>query len=132
MAGVQKIIQSMAANHVHAKNAAIIKAVRTVISKTNPNIVVNQTRRNIWEIVTSGKHIKQMKAVKKKKIKKEIFHEMNKFIRDLIMTAIFLYAWCLIWEGLEILIYGHTENRIVDTIMTLILIPILYMAVSKW
>ena len=53
MAGVQKIIQSMAANHVHAKNAAIIKAVRTVISKTNPNIVVNQTRRNIWEIVTA-------------------------------------------------------------------------------
>ena len=58
--------------------------------------------------------------------------KMNKFVRDVIVTAIFLFAWCLIWEWLEILIYGHTENRIVDTVMTLILIPILYMAVSKW
>ena len=41
MASVQKIIQSMAANHVHAKNAAIIKAVRTVIITINRTIVVN-------------------------------------------------------------------------------------------
>lgn len=65
MANVQKIIQSMAANHVHAKNAAIIKAVRTAIITINRTIALNQTKRNIRETVTADKHIKQMKAVKK-------------------------------------------------------------------
>lgn len=53
-------------------------------------------------------------------------------IRNTIITVILLYLWCLIWSGLEILIYGYTENRAVDNIMTVILIPILYTAVTKW
>ena len=58
--------------------------------------------------------------------------DMDKFVRDVVITLILLYAWCLIWEWLEILIYGHPENRLVDNIMTIILIPILFTAVSKW
>ena len=53
-------------------------------------------------------------------------------IRNIIITFALLYLWCLIWSGLEILIYGYTENRTVDNIMTVLLIPILYTAVTKW
>lgn len=53
-------------------------------------------------------------------------------IRNIIITFALLYLWCLIWSGLEILIYGYTENRAVDNIMTVLLIPILYTAVTKW
>lgn len=53
-------------------------------------------------------------------------------IRNIIITFALLYLWCLIWSGLEILIYGYTENRAVDNIMTALLIPILYTAVTKW
>lgn len=52
-------------------------------------------------------------------------------IRNIIITFALLYLWCLIWGGLEFLLYGYTENRTVDNIMT-ILIPILYTAVTKW
>lgn len=53
-------------------------------------------------------------------------------IRNIIITFALLYLWCLIWSGLEILIYGYTENGAVDNIMTVLLIPILYTAVTKW
>ena len=53
-------------------------------------------------------------------------------IRNIIITFALLYLWGLIWSGLEILIYGYTENRAVDNIMTVPLIPILYTAVTKW
>lgn len=53
-------------------------------------------------------------------------------IRNIIITFALLYLWCLIWSGLEILICGYTENRAVDNIMTVLLIPILYTAVTKW
>ena len=53
-------------------------------------------------------------------------------IRNIIITFAFLYLCGLIWSGLEILIYGYTENRAVDNIMTVLLIPILYTAVTKW
>lgn len=53
-------------------------------------------------------------------------------IRNIIITFALLYLWGLIWSGLEILIYGYTENRAVDNIMTVLLIPILYTAVTKW
>lgn len=68
------------------------------------------------------------------KAREKLYEEayMNKFVRDVVITLILLYAWCLIWEWLEILIYGHPENRLVDNIMTIILIPILFIAVSKW
>lgn len=65
MASVQKIIQSMAANHVLAMSVDTIKAVRTAIITINQAIALNQTKRNIRETVTADKHIKQMKAVKK-------------------------------------------------------------------
>ena len=68
------------------------------------------------------------------KAREKLYEEtdMDKFVRDVVITLILLYAWCLIWEWLEILIYGHPENRLVDNIMTIILIPILFTAVSKW
>ena len=68
------------------------------------------------------------------KAREKLYEEadMDKFVRDVVITLILLYAWCLIWEWLEILIYGHPENRLVDNIMTIILIPILFIAVSKW
>lgn len=68
------------------------------------------------------------------KAREKLYEEayMNKFVRDVVITLILLYTWCLIWEWLEILIYGHPENRLVDNIMTIILIPILFIAVSKW
>ena len=53
-------------------------------------------------------------------------------IRNIVITLFLLYLWCIIWSGLEVLIYGFAENRIVDNIMTIILIPILYTAVTKW
>ena len=53
-------------------------------------------------------------------------------IRNIIITFALLNLWGQIWSGLEILIYGYTENRAVDNIMTVLLIPILYTAVTKW
>ena len=38
-------------------------------------------------------------------------------VRNIIITFALLYLWCLIWSGLEILIYGYTENRAVDNII---------------
>lgn len=49
-----------------------------------------------------------------------------------ILTMILVYVWCILWTGLEYLIEGQITNRTVDNIMTIIVIPIIYFAVSNF
>lgn len=49
-----------------------------------------------------------------------------------ILTMILVYIWCMVWTGLEYLIEGQITNRAVDNIMTIIVIPIIYFAVSNF
>lgn len=53
---------------------------------------------------------------------------MESIVRKLFKTTIYALIWCFIWIVLEIILYGHIENRAVDNIMTLIVIPIIYKA----
>ena len=57
---------------------------------------------------------------------------MNKNPVERIITTIFCtWMWCAIWILLEYMIYGHCENRLVDNIMTLLVVPIIYKAVKE-
>lgn len=47
------------------------------------------------------------------------------------ITTIGILLWCFVWMLLERIIYGKIEPRLVDDIMTLILIPIMYKAVDN-
>lgn len=47
------------------------------------------------------------------------------------ITTIGILLWCFVWMLLERIIYGKIEHRMVDDIMTLILIPIMYKAVDN-
>lgn len=38
--------------------------------------------------------------------------------------------WCMIWILLEWIIYGKIEDRIVDNIMTILVVPIIYKAIK--
>ena len=55
---------------------------------------------------------------------------MESIVRKLFKTTIYALIWCFIWSVLEIILYGHIENRAVNNIMTLIVIPIIYKAVN--
>lgn len=46
-------------------------------------------------------------------------------------TIFMLWAFCLLWMGLEFLIYGQIEDRLVDNIVTIFLIPIFYSFVNE-
>lgn len=48
------------------------------------------------------------------------------------LIMILVYVWCILWTGLEYLIEGQITNRTVDNIMTIIVIPIIYFAVSNF
>lgn len=54
---------------------------------------------------------------------------MNRKVCALFETVLGVMIWCAIWIELEILIYGTSENRLVDNIMTIIVMPIIYFAV---
>lgn len=54
---------------------------------------------------------------------------MNRKVYALFETVLGVVIWCAIWIELEILIYGTSENRLVDNIITIIVIPIIYFAV---
>lgn len=56
---------------------------------------------------------------------------MKKIQENILKTFLVTSAWCFIWVLLETLIYGQPENRLVDNIMTIIVIPIIYMAVKR-
>ena len=47
------------------------------------------------------------------------------------ITTIGILLWCFVWMLLEHIIYGKIEPRLVDDIMTLILIPIMYKAIDN-
>ena len=47
------------------------------------------------------------------------------------ITTIGILLWCFVWMLLERIIYGKIEPRLVDDIMTLILIPIMYKAIDN-
>lgn len=55
---------------------------------------------------------------------------MERIVKKLFKTTIYVLIWCFIWIVLEIILYGHAENRAVDNIMTLIVIPIIYKAIN--
>lgn len=55
---------------------------------------------------------------------------MDRMVKKIFKTTIYALIWCFIWIVLEIILYGHIENRAVDNIMTLIVIPIIYKAVN--
>ena len=55
---------------------------------------------------------------------------MERMVKKIFKTTIFTLIWCFIWIVLEIILYGHAENREVDNIMTLIVMPIIYKAVN--
>lgn len=55
---------------------------------------------------------------------------MDKMVKKIFKTTIYALIWCFIWIVLEIILYGHIENRAVDNIMTLIVIPIIYKAIN--
>ena len=55
---------------------------------------------------------------------------MESIVRKLFKTMIYTLIWCYIWIALEIILYGYAENREVDNIMTLIVMPIIYKAIN--
>lgn len=45
-----------------------------------------------------------------------------------------IYVWivfALVWMGLELLLYGEIQPRIVDDIMWLLFLPFIYIAVNQ-
>ncbi len=54
---------------------------------------------------------------------------MSRKVYALFETVLGVMIWCAIWIELEILIYGASEDRLVDNIMTIIVMPIIYFAV---
>ena len=61
-------------------------------------------------------------------------NSLNKLIHALsnaAITTIGILLWCFVWMLLEHIIYGKIEPRMVDDIMTIILIPIMYKAIDN-
>ena len=52
-------------------------------------------------------------------------------MKRIILTLIVTYLICILWQGLEILLYGEIQNREVDNIIMLIIIPIIYKALGS-
>ena len=53
-------------------------------------------------------------------------------LKKIILTIIFVYILCIIWTILEYIFEGQIINRAVDNIMTIIVIPIIYYAISNF
>lgn len=53
------------------------------------------------------------------------------FFKNIVKTIIVIAVFCLIWEWLEIRIYGIVQHRVVDDIMMLLFVPIIYKAMSQ-
>lgn len=51
-------------------------------------------------------------------------------MEQIIKTGWCVIAICLIWQGLELLLYGEIQNRAVDNIIMFLLIPIIYRAMG--
>lgn len=46
-------------------------------------------------------------------------------------TIVILYAICLFWQLVEIVLYGEIQNREVDNIIAVIMIPFIYKSIEK-
>lgn len=56
-------------------------------------------------------------------------------VREVHMEKILKACWCfiilgLIWQGLELLLYGQIQHRVVDDIMGLLFFPFIYKSVN--
>ena len=49
----------------------------------------------------------------------------------IILTFIVTYIICIVWQKLELILYGAIQNREVDNIIMLIFIPIIYIALGN-
>lgn len=49
----------------------------------------------------------------------------------IIKTTYFVLIYCIVWQLLEVILYGAAENREVDNIMMLLFIPMIYKAMRK-
>ena len=54
-----------------------------------------------------------------------------KSAKKILLVFAITLVYCLIWFGLEIIIYGQIESRIVDDIMMLLFIPVIWKAVEN-
>lgn len=51
--------------------------------------------------------------------------------KKILLVCAVVLVYCLIWFGLEKIIYGQIEPRIVDDIMMLLFIPVIWKAVEN-
>ena len=51
-------------------------------------------------------------------------------IYKVVATLLITNVFCLLWQWLEVLIYGAIEGRIVDDIMMWLMIPFFYCTIS--
>lgn len=54
-----------------------------------------------------------------------------KVLKAAFMTGAALYIWCLVWCGLELMLYGEIQPRKVDDIMTNIFAITLFITLLK-
>ncbi len=54
-----------------------------------------------------------------------------KVLKAAFMAGVAIYIWCLVWCGLELMIYGEIQPRKVDDIMTGIFGITLFIALLK-
>jgi len=57
--------------------------------------------------------------------------EQEVFVERIAVTAFWCVLLGLIWQGLELLIYGKITPRIVDDIMMFLFLPFIWIAVQK-
>lgn len=60
--------------------------------------------------------------------KKEI--DITHISETMSKTCLWFLILGLLWQGLELLIYGQIQPRIVDSIMSLLFLPFIYKAVK--
>lgn len=46
-------------------------------------------------------------------------------------TMLIVYAICVFWQLIEIAYYGEVQNRAVDSIIALIMIPFIYRSIER-
>lgn len=49
-------------------------------------------------------------------------------MKRIIETFLIACIYCVVWEALEIILYGKKQYRTVDDIMMLLFIPVIYIA----
>lgn len=52
------------------------------------------------------------------------------FLKNIAKTIVVMTVLCVIWELLEVHLYGTVQHREVDDIMMLLFLPVIYKAIS--